>query len=90
MIGEHGRRALQARLGGEKCPNCCGVRISPCRRLPEVISMAQNPQLEVRAVGAGAEGVSGERRDYDTLMNLIGDSRLVLLGEASHRTHDFH
>jgi erythromycin esterase-like protein len=52
--------------------------------------MAQNPQLEVRAVGAHAEAVTGARRDYDTLMNLIGDSRLVLLGEASHGTHDFY
>lgn len=52
--------------------------------------MAQSPQLEVRAVGSHAEAVTGARRDYDGLMNLIGDSRFVLLGEASHGTHDFY
>lgn len=28
--------------------------------------------------------------DYDPLMTLIGDARLVLLGEASHGTHEFY
>jgi erythromycin esterase-like protein len=52
--------------------------------------MAQNTQLQVRAVGSHAEAVTGARRDYDHLMNLIADSRFVLLGEASHGTHDFY
>jgi erythromycin esterase-like protein len=28
--------------------------------------------------------------DYETLLKLIGDARLVLLGEASHGTHEFY
>jgi erythromycin esterase-like protein len=28
--------------------------------------------------------------DYDPLIELIGDARLVLLGEASHGTHEFY
>lgn len=28
--------------------------------------------------------------DYDPLMELIGDARFVLLGEASHGTHEFY
>src|SRR3979490_2826982 len=52
--------------------------------------MAQNEQLRIRAIGAHAEAVTGARRDYDRLINLIGDSRFVLLGEASHGTHDFY
>jgi hypothetical protein len=52
--------------------------------------MAQNAQLQIRAVGSHAEAVTGARRDYDPLMNLIGDNRFVLLGEASHGTHDFY
>lgn len=32
-------------------------------------------------------GVSG---DYDPLIELIGDARFVLLGEASHGTHEFY
>jgi len=33
---------------------------------------------------------TGTPSDYDPLMELIGDARLVLLGEASHGTHDFY
>src|SRR5207253_9210095 len=28
--------------------------------------------------------------DYDPFLDLIGDARFVLLGEASHGTHDFY
>jgi erythromycin esterase-like protein len=28
--------------------------------------------------------------DYDPLLDLIGDARFVLLGEASHGTHEFY
>ncbi|MEK6647683.1 MAG: erythromycin esterase family protein [Actinomycetota bacterium] len=33
---------------------------------------------------------SGEITDYDPLLNLIGDARFVLIGEASHGTHEFY
>jgi len=33
---------------------------------------------------------TGTPGDYDPLMDLIGDARFVLLGEASHGTHDFY
>jgi erythromycin esterase-like protein len=33
--------------------------------------------------------VSGELRDYDPLLRRIGDARFVLIGEASHGTHEF-
>jgi erythromycin esterase-like protein len=29
-------------------------------------------------------------RDYDALMDLVGDARFVLIGEASHGTHEFY
>ena len=32
----------------------------------------------------------GSAKDYDPLLELIGDSRIVLLGEASHGTHEFY
>ena len=32
----------------------------------------------------------GDHDDYDALMSIIGDARLVLLGEASHGTHEFY
>ncbi len=32
----------------------------------------------------------GAARDYDRLYDLIGDARIVLLGEATHGTHEFY
>ncbi len=37
-----------------------------------------------------AQALVGERGDYDRLIDSIGDARFVLLGEASHGTHDFY
>ncbi len=37
-----------------------------------------------------AQPLAGEGRDYDALLQLIDDARLVLIGEASHGTHEFY
>jgi erythromycin esterase-like protein len=37
-----------------------------------------------------AHPLSGEPSDYNDLVDLMGDARLVLLGEASHGTHEFY
>ncbi len=34
--------------------------------------------------------LTGGRGDYDPLMELIGDAHVVLIGEASHGTHEFY
>jgi hypothetical protein len=34
--------------------------------------------------------LTGSAQDYDSLLALIGDARFVLLGEASHGTHEFY
>jgi erythromycin esterase-like protein len=34
--------------------------------------------------------LTGTPQDYDPLMDLIGEARFVLLGEASHGTHEFY
>src|SRR5205823_12582322 len=34
--------------------------------------------------------LSGAPNDYDDLLELIGEARIVLLGEASHGTHEFY
>jgi erythromycin esterase-like protein len=42
------------------------------------------------AVRAAARPLPGNEHDHDELMALIGDAPLVLLGEASHGTHEFY
>ena len=37
-----------------------------------------------------AHPLTGSFGDYDPLMRLVGSARLVLLGEASHGTHEFY
>jgi len=44
----------------------------------------------VNAVRGAAYPLLGASADYDPLMDLIGDARFVLLGEASHGTHEFY
>ena len=41
-------------------------------------------------VREAAHPLIGEIEDYDPLMHLIGDAPLVLIGEASHGTHEFY
>jgi erythromycin esterase-like protein len=36
------------------------------------------------------EPLHGTSHDYDSLLELIGDARIVLIGEASHGTHEFY
>src|SRR5215212_11167956 len=41
-------------------------------------------------IRSGAHVLSGNPEDYDPLLERIGDARLVLIGEASHGTHEFY
>jgi erythromycin esterase-like protein len=42
------------------------------------------------AIRDAARPLTGSATDYDPLLELIGDARVVLLGEASHGTHEFY
>ncbi|MGD0452285.1 MAG: erythromycin esterase family protein, partial [Solirubrobacteraceae bacterium] len=42
------------------------------------------------ALRLDAQPLHGGDGDYDALLELVGDARLVLLGEASHGTHEFY
>jgi erythromycin esterase-like protein len=52
--------------------------------------------MATRVRPTAAEGVVGTRpltgadEDYDELLDLVGDRRFVLLGEATHGTHEFY
>jgi erythromycin esterase-like protein len=50
-------------------------------------SISQN---QTATLSASAHALPGEPSDYDALMERIGDAPLVLIGEASHGTHDFY
>ncbi|HYE32207.1 MAG TPA: erythromycin esterase family protein [Methylomirabilota bacterium] len=42
------------------------------------------------SIREAAHPLEGGARDYDPLLKMIGDARFVLLGEASHGTHEFY
>jgi len=44
----------------------------------------------VQVVRENLHPLTGDATDYDPLLNLIGDARFVLLGEASHGTREFY
>jgi erythromycin esterase-like protein len=46
--------------------------------------------LAKRVVRSAAHPLVGAAEDYDGLVETIGESRFVLLGEASHGTHEFY
>jgi len=43
-----------------------------------------------RLIREAAEPLTGSPRDYDALLDRVGDARFVLLGEATHGTHEFY
>jgi len=43
-----------------------------------------------KAIREDAYPLTGVATDYDPLMELIGEARFVLIGEASHGTHEFY
>ena len=49
-----------------------------------------NANPMVVATQQSAHPILGLRHDYDGLLDLIGDRRVVLIGEASHGTHEFY
>jgi erythromycin esterase-like protein len=44
----------------------------------------------IAAIRKSAHALNGDASDFDPLLRLIGDSRFVLIGEASHGTHEFY
>ena len=51
---------------------------------------SHDDRATIAAVRAAARPLIGAPADFDALLALAGDARFVLLGEASHGTHDFY
>jgi erythromycin esterase-like protein len=51
---------------------------------------AANDLSLIQSMRNAAYSLTGKQEDYDPLLELIGDARFVLLGEASHGTHEFY
>ena len=51
---------------------------------------ASNDAAVARIVGAHVRPLTGEPSDFDQLLELVGNARFVLIGDASHGTHEFY
>src|SRR5437667_11564005 len=49
-----------------------------------------NLDVEINKVRELTQPISGGRRNYDALMDMVADARFWLLGEATHGTHEFY
>ena len=56
---------------------------------PAALSFANRDAL-LTALRKAAEPLNGGQRDYDKLLQEIGDARYVLIGEATHGTEEFY
>lgn len=54
------------------------------------LSLPLGERAVLDAIRREAHPLTGDHRDYDALLARIGDARIVLLGEASHGTHEFY
>lgn len=50
-----------------------------------------NNELDlIGTLRSSAQELTGARSDFDNLLKLVGDAHYVLIGEASHGTHEFY
>ncbi|HEV2854398.1 MAG TPA: erythromycin esterase family protein [Thermoanaerobaculia bacterium] len=64
--------------------------LTGCLRAARVRTAAAAPGELIAPVREAALPIMGDEADYDKLMDLVGDSRFVLLGDATHGTHEFY
>ena len=48
------------------------------------------PKSLADVISKKARALAGSPNDYDALVEMVGEARFVLLGEASHGTHEFY
>jgi len=58
--------------------------------VPGTLALPVGESAALEALQVDAHTLGGGEHDYDALLELVGDARLVLLGEASHGSHEFY
>jgi hypothetical protein len=71
-------------------PARAGQGGSTGNRPTEAARPAPPTPAEVELVRRATQPLTGAANDYDPLLELVGDARYVLLGEATHGTHEFY
>jgi erythromycin esterase-like protein len=54
------------------------------------MTLAKHEHDLVSAIRRSAHPLTGENTDFGPLLKIVGGSRLVLIGEATHGTHEFY
>ena len=71
-------------------PRSSGLSIALIVAAHRTASLPLGEHEVLAAVRADAHPLTGDGGDYDALVELVADARIVLLGEASHGTHEFY
>jgi erythromycin esterase-like protein len=61
-----------------------------CDTGPDPVAGGPPGSESIAAVRAAAQPLTGADDDFDALLEQVGDARVVLLGEATHGTHEFY
>ncbi|MEP0883921.1 erythromycin esterase family protein [Trichocoleus sp. ST-U3] len=81
-------RSHQYSLSSDRCPQQIFERRA--KAMPDATQTNATQTKLTDTLRHIAHPLTGATSDYDPLMELIGDARFVLLGEASHGTHEFY
>jgi erythromycin esterase-like protein len=81
------RRSRAATMLALLLAGCAGAADSPTAPAP---APDAGTAATAAAVRPAAVPLTGAATDYDALMAMVGDARVVLLGEATHGTHEFY
>ena len=94
VTSTHGRTGLKHALIGSVAEHVVRYAERPVLVVP---SHHANPDGEivcqillVDVISKKAQALVGAPNDFNSLVDLIGDARFVLIGEASHGTHEFY
>ena len=65
-------------------------QLPPAHVFPPIVRSTAHCPDTLAAVRREARPITGDPSDFNGLLHLVGDATVVLLGEASHGTHEFY